>query len=171
MLSKNYYAVSFRYTDETYRSIENFRENEKLIINSPTPIGRKIPRFIKMENEEQAKRPKIFIFEMNNTQNIVMNIIWLSMKQPKQKEYKIHTKKYYNRFSYFGKSIVERNSLTDPFHVFIMEYIDFVLFKGKDHSKRASGFTLFPKKKIINTNEIIMEFIKEVFNIHDDVSN
>jgi hypothetical protein len=166
MLSNHYYAITFRYTDETYRSISNFRESSnKIVINSPTRITKKIPRFIKKAENERPYRPKIFVFEMNNTQNMVMNIIRISMKQPKLKEYKIHYKNFYNHFSYFGREIVDRYDVFDTYHIFMFEYIDYILFKGKDHSKRASGFTLIPQKKIENSKEVILEFIKDIFTI------
>jgi len=172
MLSKTTFAITFRYTDETYRNIENFRDtNDIIVVNSPTPITCKIPRFIVTEEDKPPIRPNIYLFEMNNTQNKVINIIKMSLKQPMRKEYKIHDKKFYNRLSYFGKSIIERSSLEEPYHIFMMEYIDHILFKGKDHSKRASGFTLIPQKKIQHTREVILEFIQDVFKVSREHQN
>jgi hypothetical protein len=87
---------------------------------------------------------------MNNSTNEIMGIGVIENKlQEKMKVYE----NPYNRYVYKGDIHIPISSINPH----IVEELENILFYGKSHSKRGSGLTMFPAKKL--KPEFIREFI------------
>jgi hypothetical protein len=115
----------------------------------------------------------VFVVEMNNSINKIEGIGLIHNKPTYDKYYKMYTEENYNRYFYFGKYYLSRNQLME-YNETLVEIFDFILFKGKSHLKRGTGFTQIPEKLISNEicrnrdlkKEIINAFIYYHKNIH-----
>ena len=61
------------------------------------------------------------------------------------KYYKVHSDGNNNRYTYIGKNYIDRDTI-DFYNANLVFVLEEILFKGKTHSKRGCGLTLFPDK-------------------------
>ena len=149
--------VSTRFTNDTWE--ENIKYREKIncigcIYGSPVEMSPKI-----------LFDSFVFVIEMNNTINKIQGIGLIKNISYCDKYYKIHNDANYNRYIFKSKYYLNREILI-RINSNIIEILENILFKGKTHSKRGSGFTKVPEK-ILN-NEIYRELhikntIKKIF--------
>lgn len=119
-----------RFNNETYKEYLGWKENNAYracIYNSPIKITEKLD-----PNE------KIFVLEMNNSENKIMGIGYLKNRIIMDKKYKIYSDNNYNRYTYKGSRRIERRELSSE-NDKIFAILDILLFKGERHMKRGHG--------------------------------
>ena len=151
-----FYIVTGRFNNETRETNYAYRRknNFACIYCCPTQLSAKIPY-----------GEPVFVIEMNNSNNKIEGIGLIKNNHETKKYFKVHSDSNTNRYTYIGEYFIERDIINDynSHLVFVLEEI---LFKGKTHSKRGSGLTLFPEKilKLEICKEIdIKKEIKQLF--------
>lgn len=86
-------------------------------------------------------REVVCMVEMNNTQNKVMGV-GLVRNNPYLQKFLIYDAHGYNRYVFVGEYRLERDDLPES----VLRALDAILFKGKSHMKRSSGFTIVSEK-------------------------
>jgi hypothetical protein len=142
-----------RDTNYAYRKRRNFA----CVYSCPSQLSAKI-----------HYNTPVFVIEMNNSTNKIEGIGLIKNNHEKDKYYKIHSDSNTNRYTYIGKHFIDRDTI-DNFNSRLVYILEEILFKGKTHSKRGSGLTLFPEKVL--TFDICKEFdikkeIKKLFIYH-----
>ena len=129
-----------RFNNETYAENQRCRERTgiKCIYAEQKSISNYLPECT------------YFVIEMNNSTNEIMGIGVIENKlQEKMKVYE----NPYNRYVYKGDMHIPISSINSQ----IVEELENILFYGKGHSKRGSGLSMFPRKRL--KPEFIREFI------------
>jgi len=101
----------------------------------------------------------VFVIEMNNSTNKIEGIGLIKNSPQTKKYYKVHVDGNFNRYIYVGNHFIEREMIDNE----LIIVLEKVLFKGKTHSKRGIGLTIFPKKLEIYENINIKKEIKKIF--------
>jgi hypothetical protein len=89
---------------------------------------------------------------MNNSKNRVEGVGIVKNRPYMDKYYRIYSICDYNRYIYIGYSYLSRE-LLETQNAELIQVLDTILFKGKDHLKRGYGFTRLTEK-IIKKNPI-----------------
>ena len=115
-------------------------------------------------------REVVCMVEMNNTQNKIMGV-GLVRNNPYLMKFRVYDAQGYNRYMFVGDYYVERDDLPAS----VIKALDIVLFKGKSHMKRSSGFTIVPDKLLrdercegTNIEQEIAEAFRSKFRSGDD---
>ena len=150
--------VSTRFTNETWRENLNYRKNKNFkgcIYGSPQEMS---PNILINSN--------VFVVEMNNDENKIEGIGYIKNYTYTDKYYKIYSEGNYNRYVYKSKYYIDRDTIL-RYDENLIELLNEILFKGKTHSKRGSGFTKIPEK-LLNSekNKNIKKLIKNIFIMH-----
>jgi hypothetical protein len=96
------------------------------------------------------------VIEMNNEANRVEGIGYVINKPWVDRYYRVYENANYNRYMYLGKKRLDRSEL-DPE---LLCALEFLLFKGKSHSKRGSGLTKFPPRLLYtDTGRVVRRFM------------
>ena len=139
------FLISTRFSDETWIENKQFRErnNYKCIYGIP------------IEFQSLPYDYNLFIIEMNNSQNQIEGIGLIRNRPNFEKNFNIHSDKNYNRFIYKGFYHLKRDNILE-YSSKLIEILEYILFKEKNHVKRSMGFTLLTqeyikKKKIMIT--------------------
>lgn len=107
----------------------------------------------------------IFVLEMHNDENKIKGI-GIIKKQPfMDKQYRIYSDGNYNRYTYKSQYRIDI-SILNPYDKAIVEIFDTLLFKSKQHIKRAQGITELPAWIINNKQISFTQFFREVFKKH-----
>lgn len=126
--------LSTRFNEKTWNENKDYREKQKVacIYGSPKPISDKI-----------MVDSLLVMVEMNNSLNQIEGA-GLIRNRPKinKRVYEIGN---YNRYTYQGKYHLSRSKIIEH-NPSLVERLDAILFKGKTHMKRGSGFTKIPDK-------------------------
>ena len=127
--------VSTRFNENTWAENRSYRTkhtNVACIYGSPKPLPEKI-----------LLNSLLLVVEMNNTFNQIEGIGLV--RNYSKMNGSIYSTGNFNRYTYQGKYRVDREQLikTNPE---LVEGLEKVLFKGKTHMKRGSGFTTIPEK-------------------------
>ena len=151
--------VSVRFNNDTWRENLEARERKqkKCIYGSPQEMSPKI----------EYNSP-LFVVEMNNSKNQIEGIGLIKNKPDVEKYHRIHSDGNYNRYVYIGNYHISRNILLE-YNEPLIDALDYILFKGKSHLKRGTGFTTISDKLMKHNicKEInIKKEIKEVFVYH-----
>jgi len=152
-------VVTTRFNKETLLSNYEYREKHglKCMYCCPSEMSPKI-----------HYNSPVFVIEMNNSTNKIEGIGLVKNRPETKKYYKVHSDGNTNRYTYIGKHFIDRDA-TDKFNSRLVYILEEILFKGKTHSKRGCGLTLFPEKVL--TFDICKEFdikkeIKKLFIYH-----
>jgi hypothetical protein len=90
----------------------------------------------------------ILMIEMNNEQNQIAGFGMLINKRNTDRDRNlIYEDRNYNRYVYKGELRADREWLLST-NQSLIEKLEILIFKGKDHIKRGVGFTSIPKKKL-----------------------
>lgn len=109
-------------------------------------------------NEKYPLQSLFFVIEMNNTKNQVEGI-GLIVNKAYFSSCSVYDAGNYNRYVYKGVYRLDREVI-ERYNEKLIFVLDEILFKGKSHSKRGSGFLQVPPK--IYKREIWQElFIEE----------
>lgn len=155
------YLVSTRFDNFTWNENKEYREKNKYkcIYGAPQEFSPKI-----MINSI------VFVVEMNNSINKIEGIGLIRNSIHKDKYYKIYSDGNYNRYIYKSNYHVSREEIL-RYNPNIVNILDNILFKGKTHLKRGSGFTTIPKKLLesdICDNMNLINEIKSLFIIYHE---
>ena len=126
-----------RFNKDTW--IENCIYRSRLPLNMciygvPSQLSCKIPL-----------KTLVFVIEMNNSTNNIEGIGLIRNQLQHDKYYKIYQYGNYNRYTYKSKYRLDRSKLLEENEELVL-LLDTVLFKGKTHLKRGSGFTMITEK-------------------------
>jgi hypothetical protein len=134
------YVLTTRFNNATFTENMKWREQRKhpgCIYCSPSTMPKAVPT-----------DAIILMIEMNNEQNQIAGFGMLVNKRKIDGEYnRIYADRNYNRYVYHGTIRVGRDWLVLQ-NAPLIEKLEFLIFKGKDHIKRGIGFTSIPKKKL-----------------------
>jgi hypothetical protein len=150
------YILNVRFNNETWEYNNNYRKNKNIacIYACPNKITSSIPY-----------EDTLFVIEMNNSINQIIGIGMIKNKVINlHNNIKIQNDFNYNRYIYIGSYYICREILYNYNPRFITQ-LEYLLFKGKTHSKRGMGLTRFPLH-LINKNTFdydIKEIIKNIF--------
>ena len=130
-----------RYNNITWnQNVEWRRRNQyidKCIYGSPKQI-----------TEDILFDSNMFVIEMNNQTNKIVGI-GLVANNPTPlihaRKYAVYSEGNYNRYTYFGHHRVDRDAVTKQEDIRVFDILDYLLFKGTRHCKRAGGITVFPQ--------------------------
>jgi len=151
------YLVSTRFNEETWQQNVNFRNKNNFtgcIYGIPQPMSPKI-----------KSDCSVLVVEMNNTKNQIEGIGLVKNNLRLDKSYKIYDAGNYNRYIFKGKYHIQREELIQ-INYFLVECLDYILFKKKSHLKRGMGFTTIPEKLLMDEkckNVDIKDEIKKIF--------
>ena len=126
------FLLTTRFTDDTWSENKLYRARHpraKCIYGSPHEMSPKI-----------EPREVVCMVEMNNTQNKIMGVGLSEITLIKK--FLIYNAQGYNRYVFVGEYYVDRDDLPGS----VVKALDTILFKGKTHMKRSSGFTSVPEK-------------------------
>ncbi len=143
--------LTTRFTDETYEENEMYRRihpDIACIYGSPQPMP---PRIL--------HRSLNYVIEMNNTKNRVEGIGLIRNLPRDPHEVLVYRDCNFNRFVFVGSYRLAREEIPDE----IVAMLDIVLFTGKTHLKRGSGFTTLTPKLMRHSccNEI--DLVRELY--------
>jgi hypothetical protein len=119
------------FNNTTLLENERWRETNNYcgcIYNSPVSIKETIMLF-----------SKIYVIEMNNETNKIIGIGLIKNKII-PKHHKIYSDNNYNRYTYYGKKIINASEFDDK----VLYELEQRLFKGKNHLKRSQGIVEVP---------------------------
>jgi hypothetical protein len=83
----------------------------------------------------------IYVLEMNNDRNKIEGIGYIVNRNIVDKNYRIYEDMDYNRYIYKGKKYLSIENIDDKFNKYLIEILEKLVFKGKQHCKRAQGIT------------------------------
>jgi len=134
----NLYLLTTRFNNDTYAENLRWRENQMFsgcVYCSSVKTPKHIPQ-----------NAGIIVIEMNNTTNNIEGI-GILINKIKPDKHVVHADRNYNRYVYKGKIRADRQWLLEN-NQDLIEKLEILIFKGKDHIKRGVGFTSIPKKKM-----------------------
>ena len=154
-----YHVVTGRFNNETYQANYAYRLKHKFecMYSCPTELSPKIPY-----------GEPVFVIEMNNSNNKILGIGLIKNTFETKKYYKVHSDGNNNRYTYIGKNYIDRDTI-DFYNANLVFILEEILFKGKTHSKRGCGLTLFPDKVLkldVCEGINVKKEIKELFVYH-----
>lgn len=150
--------VSTRFTDATWsQNAEYRRENKYCVYGSPQTMTGTV-----------EYEGIVFVVEMNNDHNRIEGIGLIRNKPLLNKYYKIYANGNYNRYVYMGEYHVTQEVIA-RYNPVLLEALNYILFKGKTHSKRGAGFTNIPLKLMKQERFHKIDFVKEIREIFINV--
>jgi hypothetical protein len=151
----NVNLVSTRFNNDTWRENKHNRMKRGLICFYAAP---------RTMTEKILPNSIVFVIEMNNSINKIEGIGLILNKPDYDKYYKMYTEENYNRYFYFGKYYINREQLI-KYDSSLADIFDFILFKGKTHLKRGTGFTQITPKLFMNEICRNRNLKKEIANL------
>lgn len=152
--------VTTRFNSETWQENINFKKKNNFnggIYSVPGPLSPKI-----------QLDSLVFVVEMNNTLNKIEGIGLIHNNYKLDKYFKVYEAGNYNRYFYKGNYRIDREELI-RYNETIVNSLEHIVFKGKTHLKRGSGFTTITEKLLEKSlcKEVDMKTeIKKIFKIH-----
>lgn len=148
------FLITTRFTNETWKTNQEFRKKKKFpaIYGTPQPISKCIPQDI-----------TLFMLEMNNDINKIAGIGMLK-NHPFYNKYNIYENSNFNRYIYIGKYHILREDMTEEENQ-IMTVFDILCFSGNTHSKRGANLKQFPLAMLYRCSKKmdLIDFIKNMF--------
>ena len=150
--------LTTRFNNATFQQNMAWRERMEYsgcVYCSPTPM----PKLI-------GQDAIILMIEMNNDENKILGF-GMFMNKRKIDKNTIYEDRNYNRYVFKGEIRVDREWLMER-NTELIEKLEVLIFKGKDHIKRGVGFTSIPKKKFTffeTYGEQFQTIINDIINI------
>ena len=144
--------MTSRFNDYTWE--QNYQYRLKLqwkgcLYGSPTPL-------------EISPKNSICMIEMNNSQNKIMGIGYFNNIKITDKLFNVYDTYNWNRYTYWGNYWISRETLKG-YDLELVELLDKILFKGRNHQKRGKGLTKITETYLIN--EIVGNLIELIKNV------
>lgn len=130
------YVLTTRFNNATFAENAKWRERSQhpgCVYCSPVAMPKAVPA-----------DAIILMIEMNNEQNQIAGFGMLVNKRKTGNL--IYADRNYNRYVYTGDIRADRDWLLSA-NQHLIEKLEHLIFRGKDHIKRGVGFTSIPKKK------------------------
>jgi hypothetical protein len=147
--------MTTRFNNETWSELSQYRIESKIpcVYSSSTPIAQSIPI-----------DSIVFVLEMNNEINRIMGI-GMVRNRIIYNRYRIFEDEKLNKFSYIGKSRIDRIDMTEEEEI-LMKVFDKLCFLGQRHQKRMIGIKSFPIDMLYNC-KVIAEYdiIQHIINM------
>jgi hypothetical protein len=148
--------VSTRFNNETFQENFHYRERKGItcIYCSPQPMSPKI-----------GIDTLVVVVEMNNSKNQMEGMGLIKNLPETSGCYHVYDTRNFNRYIFKGDYRISRDELVRNDEK-LVEILDQLLFKGKTHLKRGSGFTTIPEKLLNHPkweNINIKQWIKTIF--------
>jgi hypothetical protein len=155
ILNKQYTIITSRFNNVTWNENRLFIEQKKnisCVYCAPIMMSKKV-----------ALDSIMFVLEMNNDKNKIMGI-GKTKNHPKLRKYSVYNNQNYNRYTFTGKSRIDRKDMNDEEEQ-IMKAFDILCFKGPYHMKRGHGLLSFPSVLLYRIMPIVdlVEFIYNMF--------
>jgi hypothetical protein len=153
------YIVTTRFDETTWEYNSQYRSahditgclySDQMTMSSKVPIG-----------------SPVFVVEMNNSQNRIEGIGLIRNRLYFEKT-RIYSEINYNRYIYCGKHRLGRDELLSR-HVDLVETLDAILFKGKTHMKRGSGYTRITEKIMALKRCVHLNLLDEIITLFQEV--
>ena len=147
--------ASTRFNNDTWNENMDYRRTNELqgcIYGTPNPMSELIPL-----------NTNVIICEMNNSCDKIMGLGLIKNYLYTNKQHKIYSKGNYNRFTYLSEYRIDREDVLED-EKKIIEDLEKIVFKGKDHIKRGFGITSIPQKKMSKLNYNIKEKVWKLFS-------
>ena len=143
--------VSTRFTNATWnQNAEYRRANNCCIYGSPQTM-----------TDTVEYEGAVFVVEMNNDHNRIEGIGLIRNKPLLNKYYNIYSNGNYNRYVYRGEHHVGQEVIS-RYNPVLLEALNYILFKGKTHSKRGAGFKNVTLKLMKQERFQQIDFVKEI---------
>lgn len=126
-----------RFTDATWQENCDFRKSspcKSLGCIYATPF---------LMDARVEKRSRVYVIEMNNSQNQILGI-GLVRNCPIAQKYRVYSNEDYNRYVFLGKYRLDRSQITDET---LLKKLEAFCFHGKGHQKRLRGITRISSQK------------------------
>jgi len=116
-----------------------------------------------LNNSKISPDKILFVLEMNNDENRIMGI-GMVRNHAIIKKYRVYTEENYNRYTYLGKTRIDRSEMTEEEEC-IMRVFDNLCFTGARHMKRLQGIKAFPMDMLYKCSKImdLLDFIAKMF--------
>ena len=112
----------------------------------------------------------LYILEMNNDKNKIMGIGLIRNQHVTSRRMIVYSKGNYNRYVFKGKYRIDFNEIPAD----MVEMLNELLFKGKTHLKRGSGFTTITPKllrhPVCNERDLKIEIYNLFKNKYNAIS-
>ena len=112
----------------------------------------------------------VFVVEMNNDTNQIEGIGLVRNRACLDKYYSVYDDGNYNRYVYKSNYHIGREQLLE-YNRALVESLDHILFKGKTHLKRGTGFITVPEKLLNHPKCNKMDMKTELKKIFIDEFN
>jgi hypothetical protein len=152
--------VTTRFNNSTWEENCRFRERKQLgcVYGLPRPITQKIPL-----------NSLVFVVEMNNSTNNIEGIGLVRNILRSEKKQRVYQSDNFNLYSYQGKYRLSRSVLQEKCPK-ILQILEQLVFTGKTHLKRGTGFTRISEKhyeihKILENYQYTEKHIKTDLSI------
>ena len=145
-----------RFSASTWEENQSYRERNHIrgcIYGTPRQI-----------KSSCATNSRLFVLEMDNTNNKVLGIGLIRNTPLLDSVHRIYAEGNYNRYAYRGKYRIDRSAMTLR-EQRMLGVFDTLLFKGRKHCKFAQGITEVGSW-IVNGPFDFIEYFKTVFNKH-----
>lgn len=131
-----------RFDDETYKENLIWKDRKRHFGSAygfDKPLSKTIPQ-----------NKKLFIIEMNNTQNLIMGIGFIENYLIHSNRSKMYKDERRNQYIYKSKFHINRNDIIKNVHkgTLILEFLENMLFRGAGHFKRGQGCLILPWYRI-----------------------
>jgi len=134
------YVLTTRFNNATFTENAKWRERSQhpgCVYCSPVSMPKGVPA-----------EAIVLMIEMNNEVNQIAGFGMLIHKRKTDRDRNlIYADRNYNRYVYKGDIRADREWLLAQ-NTSLIEKLENLIFKGKDHIKRGVGFTSIPKKKL-----------------------
>jgi hypothetical protein len=154
------YIVTTRFDTTTWEYNEQYRDLHEItgcLYSDQTQMSRKVPI-----------DASVLVIEMNNSKNMIEGVGLIRNRISIDKN-RMYSEINYNRFVYRGKYRIGREKLIEE-NLDLVETLDAVLFKGKTHMKRGTGYTRITDKIMklercehIDIIDTLIKIFKKVF--------
>ena len=142
--------VSTRFNNTTWRQNAEYRKRYNCCIyGSPQTVTSAIDL-----------DALVFVVEMNNDENQIEGVGLIRNRPLLNKYYKVYSDGNYNRYVYKTDYHVDKYTIS-RYNPMLVETLNYILFKGKTHSKRGSGFTQISPKLL--KQETFINELRDVF--------
>ena len=130
-----YHLATTRFTEGTWQENCEYRntKNGKVSCLYASPLM--------LDRRHIKSRDRVFVIEMNNSRNRIEGI-GLIQNYPFIQKYRVYCNEDYNRYIFMGKYRVDRSEIVESE---LVDMLELLCFKGKNHYKRLRGITRLPK--------------------------
>jgi hypothetical protein len=158
--TESFFVCVTRFTDHTLLENRHAREKykKKCLYGTPNQVTNKIPY-----------NSHLIVLELNVEKNKIVGIGSIRNSLRHNKQFRIYSDHYFNRYTYFSSkhvSVDMDNDGNDPAYnyaeLYVLRALERLMFYGSSHMKRGSGIQTIPKKFLYdNDSQQLMKYFVE----------